>query len=166
LNDEINKEQSAEPEIEIIDESAEPGADEQLKQEREKYLRLAAEYDNFRKRSKAERDSFYGEVKAETVKAFLDVYDALELALKQECTDAAYKQGVELTKKKLDSVFEKLGVTPIAADAGTPFDPVYHNALMHVEDDTLEQNVIAEELMKGFILGEKVIRHSMVKAAN
>jgi molecular chaperone GrpE len=153
-------------EQEVIDTLPVPDAAELFAAEKEKYLRLAAEYDNYRKRSRAERDSFYGEVKAETVKAFLEVYDTLELAVKAETDDGAYKKGVELTFKQLQTVFERLGVTAIDAARGTDFDPETHEAIAHIEDETLGAGTIAEELRKGFKLGGKVIRYSMVKSAN
>jgi molecular chaperone GrpE len=153
-------------EPEVLETPSEPTAEELITAEKEKYLRLAAEYDNYRKRSRAERDTFYGEVKAETVKAFLEVHDTLELAVKAETADSAYKKGVELTFKQLQTVFERLGVTAIEAGTGTAFDPAIHEAIAHIEDESLGANVVAEELRKGFKLGDKVIRCSMVKSAN
>lgn len=137
----------------------------QLAEGEDRFLRLAAEYDNFRRRSKQEKDNLYAEAKADAVKALLPVYDNLERALKQETADEAYKKGVEMTMTGLQKAFEGLGVTEIAA-VGQSFDPNIHNAVMHIEDDTLGENMVAEVFQTGFMLGEKVIRFAMVKVAN
>jgi molecular chaperone GrpE len=132
----------------------------------DRLLRMAAEYDNFRKRSQRERDMAYNEAVSHAVKALLPTYDNLERALKAETADAEYKKGVELTMTQLTESLKGLNVTVINADAGAAFDPNLHNAVMHVEDETLGENVIAEVYQQGFQIGEKVIRHSMVKVAN
>ena len=129
------------------------------------YLRLAAEYDNYRKRSQKEKESLYTDIRSETVEKFLPVYDNLERALAQETQDAAFKKGVEMTMNQLVSVMEKLGVVSFGA-AGEVFDPQLHNAVMHVEDEALGENVIAEVFQKGFKVGDKVVRFAMVKVAN
>ena len=136
-------------------------AQQALAQEHDSYLRLAAEYDNYRKRSQKEKDNLY----TETVEKFLPVYDNLERALAQETQDAAFKKGVEMTMNQLVSVMEKLGVESFGA-AGDHFDPQLHNAVMHIEDESLGENVIAEVFQKGFKVGEKVVRFAMVKVAN
>lgn len=138
---------------------------EQLAKEHDGYLRLAAEYDNFRKRSQKEKDDLYTVIKAETVGKFLPVYDNLERALAQETVDEAYKKGVEMTMNQLVKVMEGLGVTSFG-EIGEAFDPARHNAVMHVEEEGLGDNVIAEVFQKGFLVGEKVIRFAMVKVAN
>ena len=138
---------------------------EQLSKEHDGYLRLAAEYDNFRKRSQKEKDDLYTVIKAETVGKFLPVYDNLERALAQETADEAYKKGVEMTMNQLVKVMEGLGVTSFG-EIGEAFDPARHNAVMHVEEEGLGENVIAEVFQKGFLVGEKVIRFAMVKVAN
>ena len=140
-------------------------AQQALAQEHDSYLRLAAEYDNYRKRSQKEKDNLYTEIRSETVEKFLPVYDNLERALAQETQDAAFKKGVEMTMKQLVSVMEKLGVESFGA-AGDHFDPQLHNAVMHIEDESLGENVIAEVFQKGFKVGEKVVRFAMVKVAN
>ena len=137
---------------------------EQLAKEHDGYLRLAAEYDNFRKRSQKEKDDLYTVIKAETVGKFLPVYDNLERALAQETADEAYKKGVEMTMNQLVKVMEGLGVTSFG-EIGEAFDPARHNAVMHVEQEGLGENVIAEVFQKGFLVGEKVIRFAMVKVA-
>ena len=140
-------------------------AQQVLAQEHDSYLRLAAEYDNYRKRSQKEKDNLYTEIRSETVEKFLPVYDNLERALAQETQDAAFKKGVEMTMNQLVSVMEKLGVESFGA-AGDHFDPQLHNAVMHIEDESLGENVIAEVFQKGFKVGEKVVRFAMVKVAN
>ena len=136
-----------------------------LLQEQNKFLRLAAEYDNYRKRTAKEKESIWADAKASVVASFLPVYDNLERALKQDTADEAYKKGVEMTMVQLKNVLSKLGVTEIDA-AGQPFDPKLHNAVMHVEDENLGENTVAEVFQAGFQLGEKVIRFAMVKVAN
>lgn len=133
--------------------------------ESERYLRLMAEFDNYKKRSVKERESIYTDVRVDTVSRFLPVYDNLERALRAETADEAYKKGVEMTFNQLMDVFGKLGVEPIES-VGKPFDPNRHNAVMHVEDPDRGENEIVEEFQKGFKIGDKVIRFSMVKVAN
>lgn len=137
----------------------------QTAQQEDKYLRLAAEYDNYRKRTAKEKESLWTDVKAETAAAFLPVYDNLERALKQTTDDEAYKKGVEMTMTQLKEVLSKLGITEIPA-LGQPFDPNLHNAVMHIEDESLGENTVAEVFQAGFQCGEKVIRFAMVKVAN
>ena len=133
--------------------------------EHDQYLRLAAEFDNFRKRSAKEKDNIYQDARAETVKKFLPVYDNLERALAQQTADEAFKKGVEMTMTQLTGIFEKLGVTAFG-EAGEAFDPTLHNAVMHAEDESAGENVILEVFQKGFRIGEKVVRFAMVKVAN
>ena len=132
---------------------------------KDQFLRLAAEYDNYRKRTAKEKESLWTDAKADTVQAFLPVYDNLERALKQETADEAYKKGVEMTMNQLKEVFARLGVTEIEAQ-GQPFDPNLHNAVMHIEDENLGENTVAQVFQAGFMLGEKVIRFAMVQVAN
>lgn len=142
-----------------------PSPEEQLRDANDKYLRLLAEYDNFRKRSQKERDSIYGDVKADTVTKFLPVYDNLVRALDQSTEDEAYRRGVEMIMTQFDETLSKLGVTEIES-VGKKFDPNLHNAVMHVEDETKGENEIVEVFQKGFKLGDKIIRFAMVKVAN
>ena len=132
---------------------------------KDQFLRLAAEYDNYRKRTAKEKENLWTDAKADTVQAFLPVYDNLERALKQETADEAYKKGVEMTMNQLKEVFAKLGVTEIEAE-GKPFDPNLHNAVMHIEDENFGENTVAQVFQAGFMLGEKVIRFAMVQVAN
>lgn len=131
----------------------------------DRYLRMAAEYDNFRKRTAKEKEAIWNDAKADAALAFLPVYDNLERALKQETTDEAYKKGVEMTMNQLKTVLEKLGITEIEA-LGQPFDPTLHNAVMHIEDENFGENTVAEVFQAGFRLGDKVVRFAMVKVAN
>ncbi|MCI9549209.1 MAG: nucleotide exchange factor GrpE [Oscillospiraceae bacterium] len=131
----------------------------------DKYLRLAAEYDNYRKRTAKEKDHAWSEAKAQTVAAFLPVYDNLERALKQETCDEAYKKGVEMTMKGLQDALTALGVETIPA-LGESFDPNRHNAVMHCDDPEAGESTIVEVFQQGFLCGDKVIRFSMVKVAN
>ena len=136
-----------------------------LSDQEDKFLRLAAEYDNYRRRSQKEKESAWADAKAETAAAFLPVYDNLERALKQDTADEAYKKGVEMTMNQLKEILSKLGITEIPA-LGQPFDPKLHNAVMHVEDESLGENVVAAVFQAGFQCGEKVIRFAMVQVAN
>ena len=138
---------------------------DELSAERNKYLRLAAEYDNFRKRSAKEREMIFTDARADTIAKLLPVYDNLERALKMECSDEAYYKGIELTMTQLLEILEGMDIKPIPA-IGEPFDPNLHNAVMTVENPELGSKIIAEEFQKGFILGEKVIRFSTVVVAN
>ena len=136
-----------------------------LTDQEDQFLRLAAEYDNYRRRSQKEKESAWADSKAETAAAFLPVYDNLERALKQETADEAYKKGVEMTMTQLKEVLSKLGIQEIPA-LGEAFDPNLHNAVMHVEDENAGENTIVEVFQAGFRTEEKVIRFSMVKVAN
>jgi molecular chaperone GrpE len=140
-------------------------AQEALKQEHDNYLRLAAEYDNFRKRSQKEKDTLFRDGKASAIEKFLPVYDNLSRALEQETADAAYKKGVEMTMTGLMEILKKLEVT-IYGEPGDTFDPALHNAVMHLEDDNYKEGEIVQVFQKGFSLGGKVIRFAMVQTAN
>ena len=163
----VKQEAATEPEETAVDPllSELESLKDQVAGQEDKYLRLAAEYDNYRKRTAKEKESLWTDVKADTAGAFLPVYDNLERALKQDTADEAFKKGVEMTMNQLKEVLTKLGITEIPAQ-GQPFDPKYHNAVMHVEDENLGQNVVAEVFQTGFQCGEKVIRFAMVKVAN
>ena len=139
--------------------------EEKYNQERDAHLRLAAEYDNFRKRTIKEKEASYGSGKADAVAKLLPVYDNLERALNQETSDAAYKKGVEMTMTELVKIFTGLGVE-IFGEVGEEFDPNIHNAVMHVENEELGENVIAAVFQKGFKLGDKIVRFAMVQVAN
>ena len=140
-------------------------AEKLIQAEKEKYLRLCAEYDNFRKRSQKERDGLYADIKADTLLKFLPVYDNLERALATPTADEAYRKGVEMTMVQFNQTLEKLGITEIEA-LGKTFDPNMHNAVMHIEDENFGENEVVEVFRKGFKLNDKVIRFAMVKVAN
>ncbi len=131
----------------------------------DKYLRLMAEYDNFRKRSQRERDSIYPEATAAAVGGFLAVVDTFERALAAECSDPEYKKGTELTYKSLIDVLGKLKVEAFG-QPGETFDPNCHNAVMHIEDESLAPGTVAEVFQRGYRLGDRVLRAAMVKVAN
>ena len=139
--------------------------EEKYNAERDAHLRVAAEFDNFRKRTIKEKEASYGNGKADAVEKLLPVYDNLERALNQPCTDEAYKKGVEMTMTQLVGIFSGLGVE-IFGNVGDAFDPNFHNAVMHTEDESLGENVISQVFQKGFKLGEKIIRFAMVQVAN
>ena len=139
--------------------------EEKYNAEHDQFLRLAAEFDNYRKRTQKEKEASYGNGKADAVAKLLPVYDNLERALNQETADAAYKKGVEMTMNQLVSIFTSLGVE-IFGNVGEPFDPNIHNAVMHIESDELEENTIATVFQKGFKIGDKVVRFAMVQVAN
>ena len=134
-----------------------------LAAEKDKYLRLLAEYDNFRRRSARERENIYADVRCETLKKFLPVYDSLSRALAQTPADDPAR--VEMTMNQLKEVLSKLGIEEIPA-LGQPFDPEKHNAVMHIEDDAYGEGVVVEEFEKGFCIGDRVLRYSVVKVAN
>ena len=136
-----------------------------VKDQEDKYMRLLAEYDNYRKRTQKEKEASWTNAKAETIKELLPVYDNLARVLQQKTEDEAYAKGVEMIMTQMKNALEKLGVEEIPA-AGQNFDPNLHNALMHIEDETLGENVVVEVFQTGFKLGDKIIRHSGVKVAN
>ena len=131
----------------------------------DKYLRLAAEYDNYRKRTAKEKESIYGDAKADTIKPLLAVYDNLERGIAQYDEADVHRQGLELILRQFSEALTKLGVTEIEAK-GQPFDPEKHNAVMHVEDESVGENTVVEVFQKGFMIGDKVLRFAMVKVAN
>ena len=139
--------------------------EEKYNAEHDSYLRLAADYDNFRKRTVKEKEQSYGNGKADAVEKLLPVYDNLERALNQPTEDAAYKKGVEMTMNQLVNIFTGLGVE-IFGNVGDAFDPNIHNAVMHTEDESVEENTITQVFQKGFKLGEKIVRFAMVQVAN
>ena len=139
--------------------------EEKYNAERDAHLRVAAEFDNFRKRTIKEKEASYGNGKADAVAKMLPVYDNLERALNQETTDAAYKKGVEMTMAELVKIFTSLGVE-IFGNVGDQFDPNLHNAVMHIENEELGENSISAVFQKGFKIGDKVVRFAMVQVAN
>ena len=165
-------EETPTPEEELVpEETAQEAApeanpwEEKYNAEHDARLRVAAEYDNFRKRAVKEKDAAYGNGKADAVAKILPIYDNLERALNQPTEDAAFKKGVEMTMTELTKILTGLGVE-IFGEVGDGFDPNLHNAVMHTEDESLGENTIAQVFQKGFKIGEKVVRFAMVQVAN
>ena len=168
MQQETPVEETVEP-AEVTEEVAEAPEvnpwEEKYNAERDAHLRIAAEFDNFRKRTIKEKEASYGNGKADAVAKMLPVYDNLERALNQSTEDAAYKKGVEMTMNELVKIFTGLGVE-IFGNVGEEFDPNIHNAVMHTEDESLGENVISMVFQKGFKIGDKVVRFAMVQVAN
>jgi len=166
---ELEKEMNEIPEeetTETVEETVEVNPwEEKYNAERDAHLRVAAEFDNFRKRTVKEKEASYGNGKADAVAKMLPVYDNLERALNQPTEDAAYKKGVEMTMNELTKIFTALGVE-IFGNVGDEFDPNLHNAVMHIDSEELGENVVAQVFQKGFKIGEKVVRFAMVQVAN
>ena len=172
-----DKEKKETPVEEVVEETVETPAEEapeapevnpfeeKYNAEHDAHLRLAAEYDNFRKRTIKEKEASYGNGKADAVAKMLPVYDNLERALNQETSDTAYKKGVEMTMNELVKIFTSLGVE-IFGNVGDEFDPNLHNAVMHIENEELPENSISAVFQKGFKIGDKVVRFAMVQVAN
>ena len=146
-------------------EKKEPDLKSQLAAEKDKYLRLLAEYDNFRRRSQKEKENIYTDVRGETLKKFLPVYDSLWRALTQTAEEDPSRKGLEMIMTQYENALSQLGVSLIEA-VGQPFDAKFHNAVMHVEDESVGENIVVEEFEKGFKIGDKVLRYSVVKVAN
>ena len=162
------EEQQELPAEETVEETTETVVDpweEKYNAEHDSFLRLAADYDNFRKRTVKEKEQSYSNGKADAILKLLPVYDNLERALNQATEDAAYKKGVEMTMTQLVSIFESLGVE-IFGEKGDVFDPNLHNAIMHTEEEDAPENTITLVFQKGFKLGDKIVRFAMVQVAN
>lgn len=166
--------QEQQPEEEVLEPTAEetpaevPQPDpweEKYNAEHDSFLRLAAEFDNFRKRTAKEKDASYGNGKSDAIAKMLPIYDNLDRALNQPTQDEAYKKGVELTMNELMKIFTGLGVEVFGA-VGDSFDPALHNAIMHNEDEAFGENTISMVFQKGFRMGEKIVRFAMVQVAN
>ena len=169
---ELNETPVEEVAEEVVEETVETVAEpevnpweEKYNAEHDAYLRLAADYDNFRKRTAKEKEATYGNGRADAVAKMLPVYDNLERALNQETSDAAYKKGVEMTMNELVKIFTSLNVEIFGA-VGDEFNPNLHNAVMHTENPELGENTISMVFQKGFKIGEKVVRFAMVQVAN
>lgn len=143
------------------------GLAKQLAEEHDQYLRLAAEYDNYRKRTAKEKEGIYANAKIDTIKGMLPVYDNLERGLAQFGAedDDPHKKGLEMIFNQYKEALTRLGVTPIDC-VGKEFDPERHNAVMHIEDESCGENTVVEVLQQGFMLGDKVLRFAIVKVAN
>ena len=138
----------------------------EFEEHKQKHLRVLAEYDNFRKRTAAEKTAIYNNAVSDTVKELLPVADNIERALSQENASAEdMKKGVEMIEHQIQACFEKLGLAEMG-QVGETFDPNLHNAVAHIEDESLGENVISAVYQKGYTLGERVVRHAMVQVAN
>ena len=158
IKEEVTKEEKAEEEVNPLE--------KELADTKEQLLRITAEYANFRKRSEKEKSETFSFATAKTVGELLPVIDNLERALSNEQEDyEGLKKGVQMTYDGLRATLEKLGVTAYG-ESGEQFDPNFHNAVMHIEDENLGENIVAEELQKGYMYHDTVVRHSMVKVAN
>ena len=159
-------EETVEPTVEETPEVPEVNPwEEKYNAEHDAYLRLAAEFDNFRKRTTKEKEQSYGNGKADAVTKMLPIYDNLERALNQPTEDAAYKKGVELTMTELLKILNGLGVE-VFGEVGDTFDPNLHNAVMHLDSEEHDENVITQVFQKGFKMGDKIVRFAMVQVAN
>ena len=165
LEKEIN-ETPAEETVETAEAAVETNPwEEKYNAERDAHLRVAAEFDNFRKRTIKEKEASYGNGKADAIAKMLPIYDNLERALNQPTEDAAYKKGVEMTMNELVKIFSSLGVE-IFGNVGDEFDPNIHNAIMHTEDESVAENTITMVFQKGIKMGDKIVRFAMVQVAN
>ena len=166
---EVNETPVEEVAEEVVEETVETPEvnpwEEKYNAERDAHLRIAAEYDNFRKRTIKEKEASYGNGKADAVAKMLPIYDNLERALNQETSDAAYKKGVEMTMTELLKIFNGLGVE-VFGTVGDEFDPNLHNAVRHIENEELPENSLSAVFQKGFKIGDKVVRFAMVQVAN
>ena len=165
-----NKQETAEETAaEAPEKTREEELEEKLREQTDKYMRLYAEYDNYQKRTKREKDARYADAIIDAVAELLPIGDNLERALQTEVEseDAKkFKEGVEMVMKQFDDSLAKLKVEPIKA-VGEQFDPNLHNAVMHVEEESTDDNTVVEEFMKGYIYdNDRVVRHSMVKVEN
>lgn len=171
MSDEIKEQQEAEkePAETAPEKSREEELEDKLREQNDKYMRLYAEYDNYQKRTQREKEARYADAVIDAVAELLPIGDNLERALQTEVSseDAKkLKEGVEMVMKQFNDSLAKLKVTPIKA-VGEQFDPNLHNAVMHMEDETVDDNTVVEEFMKGYIYNSsRVVRHSMVKVAN
>ena len=138
----------------------------QLETTKDQFARLAAEYDNYRKRTAKEKESLYQDAKADTIREFLAVYDNLERAAAAPGgEDDPHKKGLEMIFTQYKELLKKLGVAEIEA-RGQPFDPERHEAVMHIDDENFGENEVAQVFQAGFLLGDRVIRHAVVQVAN
>lgn len=169
--EEVREEASpeAEADAEVPETSETPDELTRLREENkeleDRHLRLMAEFGNYKNRVAKEKDNIYGDAVFNTLQKLLPVLDNLERALESPCSDEEYKKGVELIRKGLWEIMAGQGVAEIA-ESGVPFDPDIHNAVMHIEDDSMEKNTVAQVLQKGYRIGDRILRYAMVQAAN
>ncbi len=137
---------------------------DELASEKDKYLRMLAEYDNFRRRSQKDRENVYADAYSEALSEILPVLDNIERAMSYS-DSGSFSDGMNMIVSQIAAAMEKLGIEKFA-EAGEKFDPMLHNAVMHIEDESMDENVIAEVFQKGYKKGDRIIRHAMVKVAN
>lgn len=141
-------------------------AEDELAKQKDLFLRTVAEYDNYRKRTAREKETTYTDATSDAVQEFLSVEDNLERALEQkDCSVEDLRTGVEMVQKQMQGALQKLGVTEMGKE-GESFDPALHSAVAHIDDESLGENTIAKVFQKGYKIGDKIIRHAMVQAAN
>lgn len=138
---------------------------QELEETTDRFKRIMAEFENFKKRSSKERETLYNSLVADIIASFLPVQDNLEKAIEAKTVDESFKQGIELVTKQISDIFKKFGVEEIET-CGKPFDPELHEAVSSVQDETLGEKIVKEEFRKGYKIGNKVIRHAMVVVAN
>ena len=138
---------------------------QELDEHKQQYLRVLAEYDNFRKRSQKEKEAIYPQATAAAVAQFVPILDTFDRALSAPCADEEFKKGVEMILQNFKDVLAKMGVEEFGAP-GEQFDPECHNEVMHIEDESFAENSIVEVFQKGYRIGDRVVRHAMVKVAN
>lgn len=159
-NEDVTVDQTEETAEVTVEQEKAPVTDEW----HDRFIRLAADFDNFKKRAKAEKDAVYSNAVSDAVSVLLPIVDNLERAI-AAAEEGPQKEGVEMVLTQTLKAFETLNVFPIG-NAGEPFDPQLHNAVMHVDDESLGENCIAQVLQKGYRLGDKVVRHALVQVAN
>ena len=159
------EEETVEVAPETVEETPPNPFEEKFNELQDSYLRLAADYDNYRKRTAKEKEQSYGNGRADTIEKLLPVYDNLERALNQATQDEAYKKGVEMTMTQLISILNGMGIE-IYGENGDAFNPNLHNAVMHTEEEDTPENTITQVFQKGFKTGDKIIRFAMVQVAN
>ena len=163
--EEIKEEATAEVNHEVKEIEHENEFEKKYNDVNEKYMRTLAEYDNYRKRTIKEKESIYPEAKAVVIEKFLPVMDNFQRAIDSAENKDGFYEGVVMLKKQMDDVLTALGVEEIKS-VGEEFNPEFHNAVMHIDDEEQGENVIVEEFQKGYKIGDRVVRHSMVKVAN
>ena len=163
--EEVKEEIQEEVTPEVTEEAPENEFEKKYNDVNEKYMRTLAEYDNYRKRTIKEKESIYPEAKAVVVEKFLPVMDNFQRAIDSAENKDGFYEGVVMLKKQMEDVLTALGVEEIKS-VGEEFNPELHNAVMHIDDEEQGENVIVEEFQKGYKIGDRVIRHSMVKVAN
>lgn len=162
----VNRDMDIDIEVnESPDKEAAEKLEAQLAEANDKYLRLYAEYDNYRKRTTKEKIEAYGDATAKCIADILPVLDTFERGLEAECADESYKNGMQMIYSQFTEALKKIGVTEMEV-LGQEFDPNLHNAIRKVEDEEFGENIVCEVFQKGYMMGDRVIRHAVVAVAN